>query len=175
MLTDIWSTHAQPWRPARSIITPLTTHKQTNSCHFLHAFPPFSNPKRSGGDSPAPLPPSVYQWKMNCSTVQLVGCPLWYASPLFNQMKPTCDQKLDNGNMQTVYVWKRFAFSLSPAVCAKSLMRRICSWGKAFNSTIKASDAVVQLNPPFPNPWESFTHTDICLSLTSHTPSCRYC
>lgn len=73
-------------------------------------------------------------------------------------MKPTCDQPLDNPNMQTVYICGGLAFLsfpelvlnplTAPGFGALGLMRRICSSGMAFNSTIKASDAVVPLNPP---------------------------
>lgn len=92
-------------------------------------------------------------------TVHLVCCSSWYASPLSNQIKPTCDQPMDNTNMQTVYIWEDLPFPSLPELVLKPLtvprfralgvMRRICGSGMAvaFNSTIKASDVVVQLNP----------------------------
>lgn len=92
-------------------------------------------------------------------TVHLVCCSSWYASPLSNQIKPTCDQPMDNTNMQTVYIWEDLPFPSLPELVLKPLtvprfralgvMRRICGSGMAvaFNSTIKASDVVVELNP----------------------------
>lgn len=92
-------------------------------------------------------------------TVHLVCCSSWYASPLSNLIKPTCDQPMDNTNMQTVYIWEDLPFPSLPELVLKPLtvprfralgvMRRICGSGMAvaFYSTIKASDVVVQLNP----------------------------
>lgn len=60
--------------------------------------------------------------------------------------------------MQTVYIWEDLPFLSLPEPVLKplavprfgalGLMRRISGSGTAFNSTIKASDVVVLLNPP---------------------------
>lgn len=203
--------HTPPGRPARSVTT-STSPRHINK--QIHAFPclfffvakckkieeekmtliPYLPSDAKGGTaafashfSPTALLPHLLllqHMRGRWITVQLVCCSSRYASPLSNQMKPTCDQPADNTNMQTVYTLEDLPFPSLPEPVLKpltvprfgalGLMRRICGSGTAFNSPIKASDVVVPLNPhPLPsNPWDSFTHRDICLFLTSHTASC---
>lgn len=62
-------------------------------------------------------------------TVQSVGCSSWYASPLYNKLKPTCDQPLDNATMQTVYIWEDLPFLSIPEPKPLAVRSALFWWG----------------------------------------------
>lgn len=146
--------------------------KQRQSYYWCH-------PLQSNCAPPTLAFPSSI-WEQDELRCTRSAAPPWYASLVSNQIKPTCDQPKDKTNIQTVYIWEDLP-SISPWTGFKpphraSLMKERCISGEAFNSEMKASDVAHPQNPNLPpsNPWESFSHSDICLFLTSHT-RCWWC